>query len=137
VTEAQAEFLLRDLARWTFGEVLAQRADFRALSPEGLAAEVRAYRYGILCAAIRDEALRSRSLAEPLVGAAWDLMLEWSDLGLSLPWDEAAERALSAHFVARLEQKAPVSDAMRRFARGKAFKYGRRVSWLFEKMNAS
>ena len=50
MSREMAELLLKDLARWTFGSLLASRAQFNALEPDALAAEVRAYRYGILLA---------------------------------------------------------------------------------------
>ena len=67
----KAEMLLKDLGRWTFGELLAKRADFHAIEPDRLSAEVRAYRYGILCCALKHDALRSRAMAETLVDAPW------------------------------------------------------------------
>ena len=133
MSPAKAEFLLKDLARWVFGELLADRAKIQALPPEDLAAEVRAYRYGILLAALPDPALRERGLAEPLVGASWQLMQEWAALAEGRAWDSAAEIELSGHFLGRMQKAGELTEPLRRFARGKAFKYGRRVLMLSEK----
>jgi len=128
----KASFILTDLARWQFGELLARRAAFHAVAPDKLGAEVRAYRYGIACSALKDEALRRRSLAEPLVGAPWELMMDWAEFGQGLAWGVPAEAELSARFIARMQNFGTPTDALRRFARGKAFKYGRRVLHLSE-----
>ena len=133
----KAEFLLSDLARWKFGELLASRTDFTALDFDALSAEVRAYRYGILCAILKDEILRERSLAEAWVAAPWDLMQEWMQFAQEISWGPEAEIDLAKYFVSRLEAKGSVGDAMRRFARGKAFKYGRRVLLLNDQFHAS
>jgi hypothetical protein len=133
VSPEEAQFLLHDLARWTFGALLAEKADFHALPPELLSSEVRAFRYGILCAIWKDETLLERSIAEALVQAPWDLMQEWAKLGLELSWGRSAEERLAEHFIKRMESKGGVTQALRRFAKGKAFKYGRRVLGFWER----
>ena len=136
----QAEFLLRDLARWVFGALLADKGAFAALSADELSAEVRAYRYGILCAILKDAPLRERALAEPIVAAPWELMQSWEAFGSALQWAPDAELALAERFESRLKERqgdgTELSAAMRRFARGKAFKYGRRVLMLSERIHA-
>ena len=112
---------------------MADRAKFQALPAEELAAEVRAYRYGIMLAILPEPALRERGLAEPIVAAPWQLMQEWSALAEGRAWNAMAEHDLSEHFLARMARAGEPTEALRRFARGKAFKWGRRVAMLSEK----
>lgn len=48
MTEAEAEEILKDLARWRFGAILLERSGYQGLDAESLAQEVRAYRLAIL-----------------------------------------------------------------------------------------
>lgn len=130
MTEGLAIALLDDLSRWRFGELLGRRAGFTSMAPERLEQEVRAYRYGILTAVCKSPELRRRDIAEPRVEADWQCCLAWADFAAALQWSPEAERLLAERFLGRL---GPCSEAMNRFARGKAFKYGRRVLYLLEK----
>jgi hypothetical protein len=136
VKPEKADLLLRDLARWVFGQLLAERAKFQALPPEELASEVRAYRYGILCAAL-PEARGLGPEAQALVAAPWELMREWAELAATLSWGPEAEIGLSTHFLERMAARGELTEPLRRFARGKAFKYGRRVLMLSGKFDGA
>jgi hypothetical protein len=136
MTQTHVNFLLQDLARWTFGSLLAERAQFNALEAQELASEVRAYRYGILCTILKWDVWKDRAMVEPAVGAPWELLFEWSCLADGLVWGEDAERALAGHFIGRMQRAGSVTEPLRRFALGKAHKYGRRVIFLSEKLDS-
>jgi len=101
-----------------------------AFNPEELGIEVRAYRYGILLAALPWTRELETAWSQALVEAPQAMLEEWAAFACKLSWSREAEEALAARFLERMAARAEPSEALKRFARGKAFKYGRRVLHL-------
>lgn len=129
VTETAAH-LLHDLDRWSFGQLLADRAGWACPDAQGIEAAVHAYRLSIIHAVLRASGPEHEPLAlalnshRPLRGN------EHAPYGE----DPAAwEDALAGRFLSRLRNLAPfygAEAALTRFAHGQYFKYSRRVSSL-------
>ena len=127
-----AAYLLRDLDRWAFGPLLAQRAKWPVPEPAAIDALVRDYRLAIIHAVLTAsgagfDALRAEVQAlRPLADAA------------QAPYDQELARwetALAGRFLDSLEALAPFGEAeapLTRFAHGQYFKYSRRVSYLLQ-----
>ena len=125
------EGLLRDLARWDFGEILAKRAGLQGMEPRLLTLEVRAYRLAILRRELPSALLEDRDfvLGEAFEGydaaEAWLCCQAWAGKGAS-----------PEYFIERLKARLDLGEAeapLRRFALGKAHKYGLRVAYLAKK----
>lgn len=131
-----AAYLLRDLDRWAFGPLLAQRAAWAVPEPQAIDALVRDYRLAILQAVLK----ASGADFEPL--AVEVEKLRPLAPGASAPYERdlgAWEAALAGRFLDALEALAPFDEAeapLTRFAHGQYFKYSRRVSYLLQTPHA-
>jgi hypothetical protein len=127
-----AAFLLHDLDRWTFGELLATRAAWPCKDAQGIEAAVQAYRLAIIHAVLKATGPEQEALA-----LAVDAQ---RSLGPSehAPYAEtpaAWEPVLAKRFLGRLRNLAPfygAEAALTRFTHGQYFKYSRRVSYLLK-----
>jgi hypothetical protein len=136
MTEAGAEGILKDLARWRFGAILLERSGYQGLDAEALAQEVRAYRLAILWHGAPEFMQFDPAWLAATADISEGLLQAWKKNG-SL--QEAVERpqALAEAFLRRLESSGGIPEAMRRFAFGKLGKYGRRVQFLLCRLNES
>ena len=129
------EGLLKDLARWDFGAILAKRAGLQGLEPKLLTLEVRAYRLAIL----------RRQLPSPLFGdRAFVLEAAFEGFDPDESWlccqAWLGREASPGYFVERLSAKLALGEAeapLQRFALGKAHKYGLRVAYLLKKFEGA
>jgi hypothetical protein len=127
-----ALYLLHDLDRWTFGELLATRANWGCTDGQGVEAAVRSYRLAIMQAVLKASGPEHEPLALA-IGAHRALRVDEQ-----APYDEALaawEAALAGRFLQRLRNLAPFYAAeapLTRFAHGQYFKYSRRVSYLLK-----
>jgi hypothetical protein len=125
-----AEGLLRDLARWDFGELLARRSGWAGVEPLRLTMEVRAYRLAILRQVLPEPDFWNPNVVLPLAFESMDPALSWE---LCRAWEGVEEGALAAQLLRRLAALAPLDLAeapLKRFAQGKAGKYASRVRFL-------
>jgi hypothetical protein len=128
-TEAAA-YLLNDVTRWVFGEVLMKRAGWTGPTPDQVNEAVQAYRLQIMQAVClaEPEALEPLRLALEAARPSKPVALE----GSHADW----ELALTRQFLDTLEAMAPLGPAfapMQRFAHGQYFKFSRRVSYLLQR----
>jgi hypothetical protein len=127
-----ALYLLHDLDRWTFGELLADRAGWACQDGQGVEAAVKDYRLAIIQAVLRASGPEHEALAQAIE--------ERRSLrpGDHAPYGEAPvawEAILAGRFLQRLRNLAPFYGAdapLTRFAHGQYFKYSRRVSYLLK-----
>ena len=130
--EDTASYLLRDLDRWAFGPLLAQRAAWAVPEPLAIDGLVRAYRLSILHAVLKASGEGFDSLAAALQAQ------RPLDAAALAPYEQALpqwETALAGHFLDALEALAPFGEAeapLTRFAHGQYFKYSRRISYLLQ-----
>jgi hypothetical protein len=131
-----AAYLLRDLDRWAFGPLLAQRAAWAVPRPQAIDVVVRDYRLAILQAVLKASGEGFAPLAAELQ-ALRPLATE-----ALAPYDRdlsAWEPALAGRFLDALEALAPFGESeapLTRFAHGQYFKYSRRVSYLLQAPHA-
>jgi hypothetical protein len=127
-----ALYLLHDLDRWTFGELLTSRAGWACQDAQGVEAAVRDYRLAIIQAVLK----ASGPEHAPLAQAVDDQRALRA--GDHAPYTEAPaawEEVLAERFLQRLRRLAPfyaAEAALTRFAHGQYFKYSRRVSYLLK-----
>jgi hypothetical protein len=130
--EETAAFLLKDLERWTFGELLARRARWDCTEYRAIEVAVQAYRLAIMQAVLK----ATGSQMEPLALAVEQQ--EPLDPKETAPYTEAPaawEAALAGRFLERMRALAPFGEAeapLTRFAHGQYFKYSRRISYLLK-----
>jgi hypothetical protein len=127
-----AQYLLRDLDRWAFGPLLAQRAKWTLPDPTAIDGRVRLFRLAILQAVLKAAGPEHEPLSLALTQE------RGLDSGLHAPYAsamEAWEPALAGRFMQDLAGLAPLADAeasLTRFAHGQYFKYSRRVAYLLQ-----
>ncbi len=127
-----ALYLLHDLDRWTFGELLTSRAHWACTDGQGVEAAVRSYRLAIMQAVLKASGAEHEPLALAIEAQR---SLRPGELAL---YDEALtawESALAGRFLQRLRNLAPFygsEEPLTRFAHGQYFKYSRRVSYLLK-----
>ncbi len=127
-----ASYLLHDLGRWTFGELLARRAQWACLDLQGIEAAVQAYRLAILQAVLKAAGPEQAALA---LAVEAQRKLTVNEHAPYTQGPKAWEGALASHFLDRLRARAPFGEAkapLTRFAHGQYFKYSRRVAYLLK-----